>query len=179
MPTQPFQAGAHTALRGVAFAVLLGPILAHADADAPVAVEIATPERYTDIGTGLDLQRNIATLQRHLKTQGAQCLRDGEKLELRVFNVDLAGRDEWWHRPGQDLRVMRDVTWPRMDMSYVWRDAQGKVLLEGREWIVDMNYLLRTSTRNDRDPLPYEKAMLHDWFDRTLCHGRHQQAATD
>lgn len=159
----------------ILLAALLSLPSAHA---AEVDVSVANPDKLTDAGTGIDRQRNLATLEKYLKAEGAQCLRDGEKLELQLFNVDLAGYNEWWHRPGQDLRVMRDVTWPRIELGYVRRDAQGQVLKQGREWITDMNYLLRASTvRHDRDPLPYEKAMLHDWFGKTLCDGHEQQAA--
>lgn len=153
-------------------------VLTPLHASAEVAVTLSEPEHYIDIGEGYgDIHRNTAVLEQHLKTQGAQCLRPGEKLELQVFNVDLAGYNEWWHHPGQDLRVMRDVTWPRIDLGYSWRDANGNVIGSGREWVADMNYLLRSSAaRHDRDPLPYEKAMLHDWFEKKTCEGRDQHA---
>ncbi|MET0378269.1 MAG: DUF3016 domain-containing protein, partial [Spongiibacteraceae bacterium] len=150
-----------TLLASLGLLFVLMPL--HASAD--VAVILSKPEHFTDIGEGYgDIRRNTAALEQHLKTQGAQCLRAGEKLELQVFNVDLAGRDEWWYRPGHDLRVMRDITWPKIDLGYAWRDAGGNVISAGREWVKDMNYLLHSATvRHDRDPLPYEKAMLHEW----------------
>jgi hypothetical protein len=150
---------------GLAAAALVVPLPGWAG----VHVTMTDPRHYIDIGTGRDRDRNVTALEQQLKTEGAQCLHVDEKLELQVFNVDLAGRDEWWHRPGQDLRVMRDSTWPRMDVGYVWRDAQGAVLHEGREWVADMNYLLQSSTRNSSDPLRYEKAMLHEWLSTKLC----------
>ncbi|HSG24451.1 MAG TPA: DUF3016 domain-containing protein [Azonexus sp.] len=138
---------------------------------ADVSVEFVEPGRYTDAGLyGADSQRNLRALERHFKEQGERCLQHGESLELRVFDVDLAGRDEWWHRGSYDLRVMRDITWPRLDLAYVWRDASGKVLGEGREQVSDMSYLWRSAfVRNDTDYLPYEKAMLRDWFGQRFC----------
>lgn len=153
-------------------------LLAAPHAPAEVTVNSANPERFTDIGFApLDRQRNVQTLERHLRSEGARCLLDGERLELDVFNVDLAGRDEWWHRPGEDLRVMTDVTWPRLELGYVWRDAGGRVLGEGRERVADMNYLLHAREANsDTGRLPYERIMLHDWFEQRLCKDRQQQA---
>lgn len=147
-------------------------------ARAEVTVNVTEPDRFTDAGFNpLDRQRNMQTLEKHLKSEGARCLRDGEQLDLDVFNVDLAGYNEWWHRPGDDLRVMRDVTWPRIELGYVWRDAGGGVLGEGRERIADMNYLLHSREANNAlDRLPYEKIMLHDWFEQKLCRSGERQA---
>jgi len=97
-------------------------------------------------------------------------LRDGESLDLRVLDVDLAGHNEWWHPGAYDLRVMRDITWPRLDIEFAWRGAQGEVLGEGRERVSDLNYLWRSAyLRADSDPLPYERAMLRDWIERRFC----------
>jgi len=140
-------------------------------ARADVSVEFVEPERYTDVGPyGVESERNLRALERHFKVQGERCLQDGESLELKVFDVDLAGRDEWWHRGSYDLRVMRDITWPRLDLAYVWRDASGKILGERREQVNDMGYLWRSAfVRNETDYLPYEKAMLRDWFEQSFC----------
>jgi len=140
-------------------------------ARADVSVGFVEPKRYTDVGLyGDESERNLRALERHFKAQGERCLQGNESLELKVFDVDLAGRDEWWHRGTYDLRVMRDITWPRLDLAYVWRDASGKILDEGREQVSDMNYLWRSAfVRNDTDYLPYEKAMLRDWFGRRFC----------
>ena len=87
-----------------------------------------------------------------------------------MLDVDLAGREEWWHRTGGDLRVMRDITWPRLVLHYVQRDAAEAVLRQDRERVLDMNYLWRSAyVRFDSRPLPYERVMLHDWFARRFC----------
>ncbi|RXZ44566.1 DUF3016 domain-containing protein [Crenobacter cavernae] len=143
-------------------------------AHSEVTVVFVEPQHYTDGGEGgyrYD-RSTLNTLERHLKTLGGRCLKEGETLVLRVLDVDLAGRYEWWRRAGYDVRVMRDITWPRLDLEYVWRDASGRVLGQARERVSDMSYLWRSPyVRNDLDPLPYEKAMLRDWFDRRFCRG--------
>ena len=65
---------------------------------------------------------------------------------------------------------MRGVTWPRADLEYLWKDAQGKVLAEQQERVSDMDYLSRSAfVRSDGDPLVYDKAMLTEWFERRFC----------
>lgn len=140
-------------------------------------VQFVEPQHYADIGEHeYDSELNLATLKRHLVKLGNACLAANENLELSVLDVDLAGREEWWQGPAYDLRVMRDITWPRIDIEYVWSDAAGAVLGQGRDRITDMNYLWRGAYVRSRssDSLPYEKAMLHDWFDKRFCHDRHQ-----
>lgn len=150
---------------------------AAADVRAPAAVQVqfVGAEHYTDAGErGYGADRpTLRALERHFTTLGARCLQPGETLALTIHDVDLAGRNEWWHRGAYDLRVMRDITWPRIELDYVWRDAEGRVLGEARERVADMSYLWRSAyVRNDPDPLPYEKAMLRDWFERRFCRVR-------
>lgn len=140
-------------------------------AEAAVTVQFVEPQGYTEAGGhGYDSERNLAALERHMVKQGGRCLRNGESLELRVLDVDLAGRQEWWRGAAYDLRVMREITWPRIELEYVWRDAAGALLGQGRERVADMSYLWRSGyVRHDPDALPYEKAMLGDWFERRFC----------
>lgn len=161
-------------MRTLALAAAVGLLLLSApaaSAQAEVALTFVDPQRFTDIGAyGDDGERNLGALERHFKALGERCLRAGETLELQVFDVDLAGRDEWWHRGAYDVRVMRDITWPSVDVGYVRRDAAGTVLSEGRERVADMTYLWRSAyVRHDSDALPYEKAMIRDWYERRFC----------
>ncbi|QDF96798.1 hypothetical protein CJ010_09785 [Azoarcus sp. DD4] len=145
-------------------------------AAAEVIVEFVDPQSYTDTGGyGVDAERNLAALKRHLQTEGRRCVASDETLALRVLDVDLAGRQEWWHpHSGGDLRVMREITWPRLEVAYVRRNAAGASIQEGRERISDMSYLWRSAyVRNDTGPLPYERAMLKDWFERRFCRDAH------
>jgi hypothetical protein len=60
-----------------------------------------------------------------------------------------------------------------LEIDHVRRDAACKPLGQGRERVADMNYLWRSAyLRRDGDALPYEKAMLRDWFERQFCRGR-------
>lgn len=152
---------------GAALLLALAPIPVAAD----VTVKFVDPGAYTDIGRyGYDVAHNLDTLERHFTHLGKQCLGQGQSLDLRVLDVDLAGRFEWWRRAAYDVRVMNDITWPRVVLTYVWRDDAGQVLGEGRARIIDQSYLWRSAyVRNSSDELPYEKAMLRDWLGKTFC----------
>ena len=127
---------------------------------------------YFDVGR-MDYLRNLGVLERHLKTHAARCVVEDESLEIEVLDVDLAGRHEWARAKAYDVRIMRGITWPRLDVHYVWRDAAGAVLAEGRERVADMNYLLHSARAPyEADVLPYEKRMVEDWVERRFCRGR-------
>lgn len=142
-----------------------------APAQAEITVQFVAPDRYTDAGDRKSAtERNLRTLERYLKTFGQPCLRAGETLVIQVFDVDLAGRIEWRARAGSDLRVMHESSWPRLDLNYLWRDAAGNTIGEGREHVADMNYLRSSAfVRHDLDDLPYEKIMLRDWLRKRFC----------
>jgi hypothetical protein len=163
-----------TLLAGIGFISLLAWSFSALGA---TTVHFVEPARYADAGDHeYDSMRNLATLQRHLVKLGDACLGAGENLELRVLDVDLAGREEWWRGPSYDLRVMRDITWPRIEIEYEWSDATGALLGQARERIADMNYLSRSAYVRSRssNSLPYEKAMLRDWIDSRFCNGPRQ-----
>lgn len=143
-----------------------------APARAEVTVSFVDPQRYVDAGDyGSEAERNLAALKQFLQTEGQRCLTAGETLAFQVHDVDLAGRQEWWHGRGYgNLRVMREITWPKIDIAYVRRDAGGATVAEGRERVADMSYLWRAPyLRHDIKPLPYERAMLKDWIGRRFC----------
>lgn len=164
--------GIRSLVAGAGLCIAVTPVLA---AGPDVTVQFVEPQRYTDGGeSGYGAEgRSLRTLERHLKKLGGRCLREGERLELRILDVDLAGRYEWWRSGGYDVRVMRDITWPRLELEYVWRTGDGQVLGQARERVSDMNYLWRSPyVRYESESLPYEKAMLGDWFERRFCRGR-------
>lgn len=137
-------------------------------AQGAVTVRFVEPQSYTDAGRRYS-DSDLAALERHLVSLG-DCLKSGDRVDLSILDVDLAGRKEWWRGPAYDVRVMREITWPRIQLEYAWHDAAGKLVDQRRERVADMNYLWRSAyVRNDPDVLPYEKAMLRDWFEGRFC----------
>jgi Protein of unknown function (DUF3016) len=132
-----------------------------------VHVSFSHPERYRDAGRyayeATD-DRVLSRIQRHLEALGERKLAPGQTLSVEVLDIDLAGRSEPWRFPSNNVRVMLDVTWPRMSVRYVLEE-QGQTIASGQESIVDMNYLGQPSVYPYGDPLRYEKHMLDDWFE--------------
>ena len=134
-------------------------------AEAQVEVRYIEPGNFADLkSTWLSQENLLATLSAHLKTLGNKYLADGLKLEIEVTDVDLAGSIEY--PPGGDpIRVMRDVTSPRITLRWRVLSADQSVPMQ-EVTLRDMDYLRRSSFYGDGDPLRYEKQMLEDWFKR-------------
>ncbi|MCP3476235.1 DUF3016 domain-containing protein [Bradyrhizobium sp. CCGUVB1N3] len=77
--------------------------------------------------------------------------------------MDLAGQDEPRGR-GTEVRVMRDVTPPRIRLRYTLSGG-GRRATSGEDDLSDMNYLMNPSGRLG-GRYGYEKALLDDWFRR-------------
>lgn len=155
--------------------VMIVAAAAQLPARAEVGVDFVDPQHYTDVGEPRYLAGagSLGVLRKQIEGFAARCLRDGERVDIRILDVDLAGQDEWWHRAGYGPRVMREITWPRIELEYTWRDAAGRVLGEARERVADMNYLRRSAyVRGDAAALGYERHMLRDWFDSRFCRYR-------
>ncbi len=135
-------------------------------------VDFVEPERYTDLSLSGSTTERIQTyilgeLEGYLKDLAANGLPPSHTLQITVFDLDMAGEYEPWRVPNlTNIRFIRDVYRPRIDLGYVGRDEHGRVLVEGREPVSDLNYLMLADpyyTYND--PLRYEKAMLRRWFE--------------
>jgi hypothetical protein len=163
----------HTSIPALLILLLSGAQVCAAE----VQVRFMHPDTFTDS----QLKANFAgpdpvvlqTITNHLQGLAMQCLQGSQTLDVRIHDIDLAGQVEWWHGAGRrDLRVMREVTWPRMELSYVLRDEHGSTL-EAREKINDMNYLSNSYAARSASfagiPLPYERAMLTRWFEMRFC----------
>lgn len=171
----------------------LGPYIAAlcalvgcAPALAAVEVEFVKPENYTDAGNDHRvLAENPAaimkTIDGHLQELGKRCIPEGQTLHIRVLDIRLAGHVEWWHRNMglQDVRVLRESTWPEMEVQYVWKDGTGAVLGQASDSLSAPAYLQETPPGNaTSETLPYEKAMITRWFNARFCQPRPGAAAT-
>lgn len=149
--------------------LLVLPWIALAEADDRVTVEFAEPDRYLDAGDRpRDKERNLNSIEGFLAAEVGRCLHEGERVEIRVFDIDLAGRFEWWHRP-EGVRILRNIDFPRMKLEYELFDADGQVADERREWITDMDYLDRGTRLPPRRALVHEERMIRDWARLRFC----------
>jgi len=145
------------------------PWIALAESDDRVAVEFAEPDRYLDAGDRRrDHERNLDTLEGYLVAEVSHCLAEGERVKIRVLDVDLAGRFEWWHRP-DGVRIVRNIDFPRMKLEYEHLGSDDEVLGEQREWITDMGFLDRGARLGSRTGLQHEERMIRDWARKRFC----------
>ncbi|MBA2961924.1 MULTISPECIES: DUF3016 domain-containing protein [Ramlibacter] len=154
----------------VGLGLLMAGVLAHA---GEVSVTFFEPEKSTDGSsiTPYATQKSRAEVQRelerHLQRLGRRHLAADESLAVEVGDVDLAGRYEPFRFRGS-VRVVRDITWPRMGVRYTLSRA-GQVVATGQEQVSDMNYLWTGQRYSGTDPFRYEKAMLDDWFEKRFA----------
>lgn len=105
-------------------------------------------------------------LSDHLRKRADRILPQGEQLQVTIDNIKLAGDYEPWRGPNaQDIRFMRDLYPPRIDLHYRLLGADGRVIREGEGKLRDMAYLQRTVPFNN-DPLRFDKRLLDDWLNR-------------
>ena len=146
-------------------AALAGILLVPASSLAGVNVRFISPERYSDAGAG---DGTLAALRTHLQRLGERFLAPGQTLTVDILDVDLAGQYEPWRRNLADVRILRDVTPPRIKLRYVLTE-RGKRSRSGEDNLTDINYQMNPSARSSSDRLVYEKALLDDWFRRNFA----------
>jgi hypothetical protein len=80
----------------------------------------------------------------------------------------MAGDIESWRGPGRcDLRIMKDVYPPRIDLQFRLLGADGADVRAGTRRLRDSDYLTRAAPVT-ADRLRHEKALLLDWLQREL-----------
>ena len=107
----------------------------------------------------------MESLSKHLRKRADRILPPGEKLDIRIDDIKLAGSFEPWRTsPGmQDVRIMKDIYPPMMKLHYTLLAADGSTLREGDAMLRDSSYLQR-AIGNTTDPLRYDKRMIDGWL---------------
>jgi hypothetical protein len=133
-----------------------------------VEVTFVDPDKFTDAADGSrgsDWGRdgNLDILKKHLERRASRALGEGQRLVIKITDVDLAGEVEPWRGPRlQDVRIVKDIYPPRIDLSFQLLDAAGGVLKEGTRHLTDMSFLMNVSPIR-KDARVYEEALLDDW----------------
>ncbi|MCC7252085.1 DUF3016 domain-containing protein [Hyphomicrobium sp.] len=144
-------------------AMVFAGLLPSVGAAAAVNVTFVAPERYRDFRSSGSRNATLNQFRRIFTQLGTRYLKPGQSLSIDVLDIDLAGEYEPWSGRLNDVRIMRDITPPRIRMRYVLRE-NGRVLARAEETVSDMNYLMNPSARRSGEQLAYEKDMLRDWF---------------
>jgi len=141
--------------------------------DAPVTVQFANASAFTEIRNHPQQSDSynkgwMEALSKHLEQRAPRYLEPGMHLYIRFTDVRLAGDYEPWRRPGfSDVRIVRDIYPPRLDLSYRLSDSSGQVVRQGSSILRDSAFLMRAD-RYPEDPQRYEKNLLDDWLRETF-----------
>jgi hypothetical protein len=103
-------------------------------------------------------------LSEQLRRSADRLLPPGQQLRVQVNDIRLAGAFEPWRRPGlDDVRILKDIYPPYMDLHYTLLAADGSTIREGDAKLRDSSYLQR-AVANTTDPLRYDKRMINEWL---------------
>jgi hypothetical protein len=150
------------------FAVL-GVRAADTKTSPRVEVTFVEPEKFTDIadgprGSDFGREGNVEELKTYLVERANRYVPAGQKLLITVTDVDLAGEIEPWRSgSAHDVRIVKDIYRPRIELSYKLVDASGATIKEGKRSLTDMTFNMNINP-NRSDPRVYEKRLLDDWL---------------
>ncbi len=132
------------------------------------------PDKYTDIKSGNQGQKSmLKSIDKSFSkefTELAAKLPAGYQLLATVTDLDLAGEvDPIPSRTMDQIRVLKDLYFPKMTFDYQVLNAGGVVVLEGKAvTLKDMQYLSGLPSTRSSDSYYYERKMLRDWFMRDI-----------
>lgn len=107
--------------------------------------------------------QSIQSLADWLQRQAERSLPQDQSLEVVLRDVDLAGEYEPGRVGMHDIRVVKDIYPPRIELEYRLSDAAGATLRQGEVIVRDSGFLFGAGAA-DSDPLRFEKRMLRGWL---------------
>jgi len=152
---------------------LATPPLVLADAAAPQSVTVTYdhPEHFTETREEKALAPTrasndyLTTLKAYIEKRGAKMLQPGQHLDVVVTDIDRAGSFEPW-RGGEmrEVRIIKDIYPPRIDLRFKLTGADGKVIREGNRKLRDPGFLTSNTAPTSTDSLRYEKQLIDRWL---------------
>lgn len=157
----------------LAAALMMAPAL-HAEIDARPAVSVSYdhPEKFTEtreVRAFAPMRAEsdyLETLKSYIVTRAGKVLANGEHLQVVITDVDRAGSFEPWQSSQlHDVRIIKDIYPPRIDLRFRLEDASGNVIREGTRKLRDPGFLSSSSLAGS-DDLRYEKNLIDRWLRR-------------
>ncbi|MBD8874329.1 DUF3016 domain-containing protein [Rhodanobacter sp. DHB23] len=154
-----------------ALALFGAPAMATKAAPTNVTVTYDHPEQFTETHKVRALAPQLAdddylkVLKSYTEDRASRMLPPGDRLAIVVTDIDRAGNFEPWRpMPMREVRIVKDIYPPRIDLRFQLLDANGKVLREGTRKLRDPAFLYDSINLSDSDNLRYEKALLDRWL---------------
>lgn len=141
-----------------------------------VSVSWTDPAQFTEAKYGPQFRQSeskiwLTEFQKLLVKRGDAVLKPGEHLDVKITNVQLAGRVEPFHGSrATEVRVVKSIYPPEIDLTFTLTGADGQVLDSGERKLRDVAFLDRGSA-NSSDPYRFEKRLLEDWVSKEFGKG--------
>lgn len=152
-----------------ALALLAVPAMAGKTAPSNVTVSYDHPEQFTETRKLRALapirdDGYLDVLKAYLENRAGRMLPPGEHLAIVITDIDRAGSFEPWRpSPLRDVRIIKDIYPPRIDLRFQLRGADGKLIREGTRKLRDPAFLSGGTTTSNSN-LRYEEALLDRWL---------------
>lgn len=156
-------------MKNMFFAILMCLGLVSYAQAAQVKVNWQDPDKYTDIRPTNETkdafrQRLFEALDEVFR-DNAKVLPENYLLEINVTNLDLAGDTNVLHpNNGHDIRLVKDIYWPRMSLQFSLKNDTGAMISEGKANLSDMNFLFTHRIVTSHTGFEYEERMINNWF---------------
>jgi hypothetical protein len=125
-------------------------------------VSFRNPAKFTEMEINPNERTDwLDELSRYVARHASGGLPADERLSVTVTDVQLAGRLE--RRRRGDVRIVRDTSPPRIDLSFRLESAQGVTLKEGERQLRDIGFLTG-SLRHRGEALAHEKGLIDAWL---------------
>jgi hypothetical protein len=154
-----------------ATALLGAPAMAVTATPANVSVAYDHPEQFTEtrklhaLAPQLDNDDYLKVLKSWIEDRAGKMLPPGERLDIVVTDIDRAGNFEPWRRGTlREVRIIKDVYPPRIDLRFRLLDANGAVIREGTRKLRDPGFMSDSINTSGSDSLRYEKALIDRWL---------------
>lgn len=158
-------------MRKLFFAIVVSHMLAAAAFAGDAKVTWQEPEKFTDIRpgneTGAGFQERVLKDFDQFFVDMAKKLPEGYRLDVTVTDLDLAGDvNGLYSRMGRDIRIVKEIYWPRMSFSYTLKNSKDELIASGSEQLKDMNFMSGSAMLSRSTSFGYEEKMLNDWFNQ-------------
>ena len=138
-----------------------------------VTVHLVNPDQFAEIRQNRnygDVRDGswLVDLQKYVVKQAGKRLAPGQHLDVNITDIKRAGDFEPWRGPNfADIRVVKEIYPPRIELNYVLKDGNGEVIHEGSDELTDLAFMRRI-VRDSTDSLRFEKRLIDDWLAKVL-----------
>ncbi|TPG10999.1 DUF3016 domain-containing protein [Rhodanobacter glycinis] len=134
-----------------------------------VEVRYKDPQHFTEMKRSFGVHRIHANdylepLKVYIVQRASRILAPGQRLDIEVTDVDRAGEYEPWRGSRfDDVRIVKDIYPPRIDLDFTLYGPDGDVLRKGHRSLRDLSFLSHNFVA-DQDSLRYEKSLIDMWL---------------